>query len=65
MVDVEVGSSGTLSTWLASGRHDGFTFDGRLADQGYAVMLVSHNLSDVFQVSDRVAIMRLGQTVAQ
>jgi Acetoacetate decarboxylase (ADC) len=29
-VDVEVTSAGTLGTWLASGRHTGFSFAGRL-----------------------------------
>ena len=29
-VDVEVSSSGTLGTWLASGSYTGFTFAGRL-----------------------------------
>jgi len=37
----------------------------RLADQGYGVMIVSHNLTDVFEVPDRVAVLRLGQMVAQ
>jgi ABC-type sugar transport system ATPase subunit len=37
----------------------------RLADQGYGVMIVSHNLTDVFEVSDRVTILRLGRTVAE
>ena len=37
----------------------------RLADQGYAVILVSHNLNDVFEVADRVAVLRLGKMVAQ
>lgn len=37
----------------------------RLANQGYAVLLISHNLNDVFEVSDRVAVLRLGQTVVQ
>ena len=37
----------------------------RLADQGYAVMLVSHNLNDVFEVADRIAVLRLGKMVAQ
>ena len=37
----------------------------RLADQGLAVMMVSHNLSDVFAVTDRIAVLRLGQMVAQ
>src|SRR5579862_675319 len=37
----------------------------RLADQGYAVMIVSHNLNDVFAVADRIAVLHLGQMVAQ
>jgi ABC-type sugar transport system ATPase subunit len=35
-----------------------------LASRGLAVMLVSHNLNDVFQVADRVAILYLGRMVA-
>ena len=35
----------------------------RLGDQGIAVVLVSHNLSDVFEVADRITVLRLGQTV--
>jgi len=37
----------------------------RLADQGYGVVMVSHNLNDVFEVADRVAVLRLGKMVAQ
>jgi ABC-type sugar transport system ATPase subunit len=37
----------------------------RLASQGVAVMLVSHNLNDVFEVADRIAILHLGHMVAQ
>lgn len=37
----------------------------RLAQQGLGVMVISHNLNDVFQVADRVAILYLGQMVAQ
>ncbi len=37
----------------------------RLADQGLAVMMVSHNLNDVFAVADRIAVLRLGRMVAQ
>jgi ABC-type sugar transport system ATPase subunit len=37
----------------------------RLAEQGYGVMIVSHNLVDVFEVADRIAILRLGVTVAE
>jgi ABC-type sugar transport system ATPase subunit len=35
-----------------------------LADRGLAVLLVSHNLNDVFQVADRLAILHLGRLVA-
>jgi ABC-type sugar transport system ATPase subunit len=35
----------------------------RLADRGLAVMLVSHNMNDVFHVADRIAVLRLGQLV--
>jgi D-xylose transport system ATP-binding protein len=33
----------------------------RLRDRGLAVVLVSHNLADVFTVADRIAVIRLGQ----
>jgi ABC-type sugar transport system ATPase subunit len=36
----------------------------RLADQGLAAMIVSHNMNDVFEVADRVAVLRLGRMVA-
>ncbi len=36
----------------------------RLADSGVAVLMISHNLNDVFQVADRVAVMYLGRLVA-
>jgi ABC-type sugar transport system ATPase subunit len=36
----------------------------RLASQGVAVMVVSHNLNDVFEVADRIAILYLGRMVA-
>ncbi len=36
----------------------------RLADRGLAVMIVSHNMNDVFEVADQVAVLRLGQMVA-
>jgi len=35
----------------------------RLAEQGLAVVIVSHNLIDVFEVADRITVLRLGQTV--
>jgi ABC-type sugar transport system ATPase subunit len=37
----------------------------RLRDRGLAVMVISHNLNDVFEVADRVAILHLGRMVAQ
>ena len=36
----------------------------RLADRGLAVLLVSHNMNDVFEVADRIAVLRLGHLVA-
>ncbi|HTG47881.1 MAG TPA: ATP-binding cassette domain-containing protein [Actinomycetota bacterium] len=36
----------------------------RLADRGHAVMIVSHNLNDVFQVADRIAVLYLGRMAA-
>ncbi|MEO6790724.1 MAG: ATP-binding cassette domain-containing protein [Ornithinibacter sp.] len=37
----------------------------RLADNGLGVLLISHNLNDVFQVADRVACLYLGTMAAQ
>ncbi|MGL4621650.1 MAG: ATP-binding cassette domain-containing protein [Chroococcidiopsis sp.] len=36
----------------------------RLKEQGLAVVVISHNLHDVFAVADRVIVMRLGQRAA-
>ena len=35
----------------------------RLAEQGLAVVLVSHNLNDVFEVAHRITVLRLGRNV--
>jgi D-xylose transport system ATP-binding protein len=35
----------------------------RLGEQGLAVILVSHNLADVFEVADRITVLRLGRNV--
>ena len=35
----------------------------RLADRGLAVVLISHNLHDIFEVADRITVLRLGQRV--
>ena len=36
----------------------------RLADRGLAVLLVSHNLNDVFEVADQIAVLYLGRMAA-
>jgi D-xylose transport system ATP-binding protein len=37
----------------------------RLADKGLAVVLISHNLIDIFQVADNIAALYLGKMAAQ
>jgi D-xylose transport system ATP-binding protein len=37
----------------------------RLADKGLAVILITHNMNDVFRVADRIACLYLGQMAAQ
>ncbi|RNM11611.1 ATP-binding cassette domain-containing protein [Nocardioides pocheonensis] len=37
----------------------------RLADKGLAVVLISHNMNDVMQVADDIAVLYLGAMVAQ
>ena len=37
----------------------------RLRDRGLAVMVISHNLTDVFEVADRIAVLYLGRMVAE
>ncbi|HEX6342807.1 ATP-binding cassette domain-containing protein [Umezawaea sp.] len=37
----------------------------RLAEQGLGVVLISHNMNDVFEVSDRIACLYLGRMAAQ
>jgi D-xylose transport system ATP-binding protein len=36
----------------------------QLRERGLAVVLISHNLSDVFRVADRIVVLRLGKQVA-
>src|SRR3712207_6235327 len=33
----------------------------RLRDEGHGVLVVSHNLADVFEVADRIFVLRLGK----
>jgi D-xylose transport system ATP-binding protein len=35
----------------------------RLGEQGLAVVIISHNLQDVFEVADRITVLRLGRNV--
>ena len=35
----------------------------RLRDEGHGVVLISHNLADVFEVADRITVLRLGRYV--
>jgi D-xylose transport system ATP-binding protein len=35
----------------------------RLGEQGLAVVLISHNLNDVFEVANRITVLRLGRNV--
>jgi D-xylose transport system ATP-binding protein len=37
----------------------------RLGEQGLGVILISHNLHDIFQVADSITVLRLGQNVAE
>jgi D-xylose transport system ATP-binding protein len=37
----------------------------RLAEQGLGVILISHNLHDIFEVADNITVLRLGQNVAE
>lgn len=36
----------------------------KLADRGLALMMISHNIADVFDVCDRIVVLRLGSVVA-
>ena len=36
----------------------------RLAEQGLGVVVISHNLHDIFEVADRITVLRLGRRVA-
>src|SRR6476646_10674241 len=37
----------------------------RLSEQGLAVVLISHNPHDIFEVADRITVLRLGRDVAE
>jgi ABC-type sugar transport system ATPase subunit len=33
----------------------------RLKERGYGLVLISHNLADIFEVADRIVVLRLGR----
>jgi D-xylose transport system ATP-binding protein len=37
---------------------------GHLREQGLAIVIISHNLDNVFHVADRISVLRLGRHVA-
>ena len=37
----------------------------RLADEGYVVIVISHNMPQVFNISDRICVMRHGQVIKE
>ena len=37
----------------------------RVRERGLSVVLISHNLPEVFEVADRIEVLRLGERVAQ
>jgi ABC-type sugar transport system ATPase subunit len=37
----------------------------RLADGGRAVILISHNMHDVFEVADRIVVFRRGRKITE
>jgi D-xylose transport system ATP-binding protein len=37
----------------------------RLRERGYGVVVISHNLADVFEVADRIFVLRLGQKAGE
>jgi D-xylose transport system ATP-binding protein len=45
--------------------HEVLALVRRLADRGLSVVIISHNLHDIFQVSDRITVLRLGHKVAE
>jgi D-xylose transport system ATP-binding protein len=36
----------------------------RLREQGLGIVVISHNIQEVFEVSDRIVVLRLGRRVA-
>jgi len=36
---------------------------GEIGEQGLAVVIISHNLHDIFETADRITVLRLGRNV--
>ena len=49
---------------MSSRRRRFSTLIEHLRDQGLAVVIISHNLDNVFHVADRISVLRLGRHVA-
>jgi ABC-type sugar transport system ATPase subunit len=45
--------------------HDVLNLIRLLRSQGHGVLLISHNLDDIFNVADRITVLRLGQNAAE
>jgi len=45
--------------------HQVLNLTRRLADRGLAVVIISHNLHDIFEVADRITVLRLGRKVRE
>ena len=52
-----LGSTGSIGTQVLD-------LVRRLAERGLGVVIISHNLHDVFECADRITVLRLGQQVA-
>ena len=58
VMDEPTAALGVTQTWVV------LDLITRLKSQNIAVIVISHNLNDVFAVADRVAVLRLGHLVA-
>jgi ABC-type sugar transport system ATPase subunit len=59
IMDEPTAALGVAQTWMV------LDLIRRLADKGLAVLVISHNLNDVFEVADRIAVLHLGRMAAQ
>ncbi|WP_018684685.1 ATP-binding cassette domain-containing protein [Actinokineospora enzanensis] len=59
LLDEPTAALGVAQTWQV------LDLVRRLADQGLGVVLISHNMADVFAVADRIAVLYLGRMAAE